>query len=63
MDPNAALKYLDSWDCCSEQGWVDMIERFVALRNWISRGGWEPNWNRYPRGHKLYIELLSLQDV
>lgn len=50
MDPNAALRMIDDADR------VDAETREVmrGLHQWLSRGGFEPDWTDYPTGTRRY---------
>lgn len=50
MDPDAALRMIDEADR------VDAETREVmrGLHQWISRGGFAPDWARYPTGARRY---------
>lgn len=50
MDPDAALRMIDDADR------VDAETREVmrGLHQWLSRGGFEPDWSSYPTGTRRY---------
>ena len=50
MDPNAALRMIDEADR------VDAETREVmrGLHQWLSRGGFQPDWEEYPKGTRRY---------
>ena len=50
MDPNAALRMIDDADR------VDAETREVmrGLYTWLSRGGFAPDWSRYPKGARRF---------
>jgi hypothetical protein len=50
MDPNAALRMIDEADR------VDSETREVmrGLHGWLSRGGFQPDWDDYPTGTRRY---------
>jgi hypothetical protein len=50
MDPNATLRMI------SEPGRInaDKREAMANLYNWLARGGFEPEWSRYPLGAKRF---------
>ena len=50
MDPNAALRMIDDADR------VDAETREVmhGLHQWLSRGGFQPDWDAYPTGTRRY---------
>ena len=50
MDPDAALRMIDDADR------VDAETREVmrGLHQWLSRGGFEPDWKAYPTGTRRY---------
>jgi hypothetical protein len=51
MDPNATLReleYLRSGDD------YELEEYASGLDNWLSKGGFEPNWEEYPHGTSLF---------
>jgi hypothetical protein len=50
MDPNAALRMIDEADR------VDAETREVmrGLHQWLSRGGFAPDWTEYPTGTRRY---------
>ena len=50
MDPDAALRMIDDADR------VDAETREVmrGLHQWLSRGGFSPDWNAYPTGTRRY---------
>jgi hypothetical protein len=62
MDPNAALRMIDEADR------VDSETREVmrGLHGWLSRGGFQPDWDDYPTGarryRRAYGDLISSAD-
>ena len=50
MDPDAALRMIE------DAGRVDAETREVmrGLHQWLSRGGFQPDWNAYPTGTRRY---------
>lgn len=50
MDPNETLKLIDQALSEREVGEeVDALCR--GLYEWVSKGGFEPDWNKYPSGY------------
>lgn len=47
MDPNTILELIDSARKLKRQRQVD--EYIAVLRAWLNRGGFAPNYSRYPR--------------
>lgn len=50
MDPNAALRLIDEADRID----ADTREAMQGLHGWLSRGGFEPDWDDYPTGTRRY---------
>lgn len=48
MDPNEALRLF--WDAIDEHNMLGAREAFYALRVWMNRGGFEPDWTCGGRG-------------
>jgi hypothetical protein len=53
MDPNATLRMIDEFiEARSTSNEVD--ESVENLREWLAKGGFEPDWKRYPLGTAYY---------
>lgn len=53
MDPNATLREIDAFLARHETG--DEVDIHCQnLFDWIQRGGFEPEWSRYPLGTSYY---------
>lgn len=50
MDPNAALRMIGEADRVD----ADTREVMQGLHEWLSRGGFAPNWSQYPTGTRRY---------
>ena len=60
MDPNAALAYLERHPATSiNDASEDTKEHAFALHQWIGRGGFAPDWTKYPSGTKTYRALTG----
>jgi hypothetical protein len=58
MDPNYALKRLDYLVSCHViTNETDCLCH--DLFDWIKKGGFEPEWNRYPSGTMYYNCMLK----
>jgi hypothetical protein len=57
MDPDAALQAIDDADR------VDAETREVmnGLHAWLSRGGFSPDWSRYPKGARRFRKAYGQQ--
>ena len=55
MDPNAALRMIE------DAGRVDAETREVmrGLHQWLSRGGFQPDWDAYPTGTRRYRKVYG----
>lgn len=45
MDPQACLQ--EYWEAYNKADRETCNERYDALRSWLERGGFEPDWSRY----------------
>ena len=54
MDPNVTLRELDTLICPAGPLSDEFLELAQALSGWLRNGGFEPNWDDYPRGTKLW---------
>jgi len=53
MDPDETLKMIDEFLQARKTG--DEVDEWCHnLYEWIEKGGFEPNWNRYPLGTEYY---------
>jgi hypothetical protein len=53
MDPNATLREIDQFLKAGRTG--DEVDQWCeALRQWIARGGFEPDWAKYELGASYY---------
>jgi hypothetical protein len=50
MDPNAALRMIDDADRVD----AETREAMRGLHQWLSRGGFAPDWDAYPTGTRRY---------
>jgi hypothetical protein len=50
VDPNAALRMIDEADRVD----VETREVMRGLHGWLSRGGFQPDWDDYPTGTRRY---------
>jgi hypothetical protein len=50
MDPNAALRMIDEADRVD----AETHEVIRGLHQWLSRGGFQPDWENYPTGTRRY---------
>lgn len=64
MDPNANLKEqaeiinVSFPDRTRDQS-LRLIELRKALRSWIERGGYPPEWHAHPRAAQYYFRWIS----
>ena len=54
MDPNYTLREIDS-ALTSPQWGEDPDDLCVELRQWLLRGGFEPEWDRYPAASRYFL--------
>lgn len=65
MDPNAALKELEeivlgNFACCQDVGPQRRIRELVeALDEWLSKGGFEPDWKSLPAGAGYFVAMVA----
>ena len=53
MDPNMCLINIDQF--IKDQRTGDIVDQWCwHLFNWIKKGGFEPDWNKYPAGNLYY---------
>lgn len=57
MDPNAALREIDDADRID----AETREAMRGLHGWLSRGGFAPDWQRYPKGSSRFRKMFGLQ--
>jgi len=55
MDPNAALREIDS----STRIDAETRETMGNLFSWIARGGFPPDWKVYPKGTKRMAQRFG----
>lgn len=53
MDPEATLKRIDDFLRAGETG-EEVDEWCESLMEWLARGGFEPDWEKYPLGASYY---------
>jgi hypothetical protein len=54
MDPDATLHQIDDFLAAHKPG--EEVDAWCRnLWKWISRGGFEPNWDKYPLGTSYYL--------
>lgn len=53
MDPLAALAALAS--ALDAEDYAEALHIAADLREWIARGGFAPEWSRYPSARAFYI--------
>jgi len=53
MDPNATLKEIDSFLAAHETG-PEVDEWCQHIFDWVSNGGFGPNWEQYELGTSYY---------
>jgi hypothetical protein len=59
MDPNETLRLINDCRSVHSRECVELIE---TLRGWIVRGGFHPDWTRYPKATRRYSKALGLGD-
>jgi len=52
MDPNATLQFID--DALNDYDHKEARYLVAELAEWLRRGGFEPDWNDYPRATACY---------
>lgn len=55
MDPNAALRIIDT----AKRIDASTKEAMGALFSWVMRGGFAPDWKLYPRGTKRMAKAFG----
>lgn len=58
MDPNATLAFIEDMENEDSQD-ETLIWALQDLRDWIERGGFSPNWTRFPRGTDLFNRFVA----
>ena len=58
MDPNTCLSLID--DCLETEDIEEAEEHVENLRQWLSSGGFEPNWNNYPHARDFYDSVVNV---
>ena len=63
MDPNETLRMIDSFLTDRETG--ECVDEWCEnLMEWLSRGGFEPEWEKYPLGASYYqCRLVSTPEA
>jgi hypothetical protein len=56
MDPNTLLQQIE------EYTGYDRSEACRDLRDWLSKGGFEPAWTAHPEGTRIYRRWLRNKD-
>lgn len=56
MDPNEALKQIEVlMSYCPKQEQYKQLDIYCwALQHWLSKEGFEPNWQKYPQATAFY---------
>ena len=57
MDPNETLKQIQ--DAIDREDFVSADKHCHDLDDWLMTGGFEPIWQRNPRGLAYYSEFLK----
>ena len=57
MDPDAALRLIDS----ASRVDADTREAIRGLQQWLSRGGFAPDWTAYPTGTRRFRRALGIK--
>ena len=57
MDPNAALRMIEDADRID----AETREVMRGLHQWLSRGGFQPDWDAYPTGTRRYRKAYGKQ--
>jgi hypothetical protein len=57
MDPDAALRMIDDADRVD----AETREVMSGLYGWLSRGGFAPDWERYPKGARRFRKAYGHQ--
>lgn len=57
MDPDACLRRLH--EALIDGDLLEAKWASLDLHRWIDRGGFEPNWERYPAAHRFYTTLIE----
>jgi hypothetical protein len=57
MDPDAALRTIDD----AERVDAETREVMRGLHGWLSRGGFAPDWTRYPKGTRRFRKAYGQQ--
>ena len=58
MDPNATLARIDGFKSMHDP---ECQEAIMDLRAWIVRGGFEPDWAKYPKATFRYHKVLGIR--
>lgn len=64
MDPNATLRMLD--ENLEEGPAGDKDERdelYTALKSWLDRGGFQPDWHKYLRATAYYMGRKQAEEM
>lgn len=51
MDPNACLRLIEGARAKSTRACLDACQ---DLAEWLARGGFEPDWDAYPKGRQRF---------
>lgn len=58
MDPNATLKLINDAASIHDEECIEHAENLAA---WIGRGGFEPDWAKYPEATRRYRKILGIK--
>lgn len=61
MDPNSCLRELSI--ALSESNWEVAFEHRDTLREWLDRGGFEPNWDVYLEAAEWFSQGELCRDM
>jgi len=59
MDPNATLEILENNRSLAEADSAARIGAVRDLARWLNRGGFEPEWKKYPSGTAYFAAVAS----
>jgi hypothetical protein len=63
MDPNATLRFIqnsmdewkDNYHPDTSSHWKDQIDNsIIDLRKWLLKGGFAPDWDKFPEATRYY---------
>lgn len=52
MDPNATLQLIEE---VAETDRTEFWQAVYNLKDWLDRGGFEPEWSRHPRASLFFL--------